>query len=331
MAKFLLKAGLVLVVLIFLGQIIFNATYQFPKRITYGVTFSAQYAKYMELDWKRVYIQMLDELKIKRLRLPSYWEEIESATGILNFEDEDFMFSEAKNKGAKVILVVGAVQPRWPECHVPVWVKSLSLDQRRAKTLQFIKQVVERYKDNEAIEAIQVENEPFLTYFGESCDRGDGEFLKAEVKLVRGLTQKPIIISDSGELGSWIVPMQVSDIFGTTLYRDVYNPVIGYLTYPALPYFYNLKSQIIQTLFAPKNQKTIILELQAEPWIGNRKLEKNPQKQAQFFPLNKMAGYITFAQKTGFDTQYLWGVEWWYWMAQNGHPQYLEYTKTLFR
>ena len=35
--------------------------------------------------------------------------------------------------------------------------------------------------------------------------------------------------------------------------------------------------------------------------------------------IDKFNEMIGFAAKTGFDTQYLWGAEWWYWLKKNGH------------
>lgn len=329
---FLFAIGLSLgiVFLAYLGQFIFNKTFDFPQKITYGVTFSPKYAEYLSLDWKPVYMKILDELNVRNLRIPTYWSDIEGKMGEFNFKDVDFMINQAEKRKAKVILVVGFRQPRWPECYIPFWARRLSLQEKRSHILQFIQKTVERYEDREIIWAFQVENEPFLMFFGEDCDRGDEVFLETEVNLVRNLSKKSIIVSDSGELGNWVIPMQLSDIFGTTLYRDVYNSLMGNFSYPILPYFYNLKSQIIRNIFAKNNQKTIIVELQAEPWIGTDDLRNNPQEQAQFFPVNKLKGYIDYAEKSGFDSQYLWGVEWWYWMKEHNNPQYLEFAKTLW-
>ncbi len=320
-----------IIIIAFLGQYFFDSFYSFPKQIDYGVSFSPQYAQYLGLDWEKTFIEIIDELKIKNLRLPTYWSSLEPEKYLFNFSDTDFMLDLADKKGAKVILVLGARQPRWPECHLPNWVSKLDLPSRQNETLKFITAVLERYKDRKSIWAFQVENEPFLPFFGENCDKGDVNFLKKEVELVKKMSGKPVIISDSGELGSWIVPMQLSDIFGTTLYKEVYNPVMGYISYPILPYFYNLKSQIIKRIFAPQNQKTIIVELQSEPWLFSKDLKDDTDQQSQLFPVEKLKSYIEYAQKTGFDEVYLWGVEWWYWMAQNGHPEYLEFAKTLFK
>lgn len=330
---FIIGSGLLVAVLVFvfIGEAIFNRSYHFPKNLIYGVTFSPTYAQYLQLDWHQVFIRTLDELKVKELRIPTYWSAIEKNEGEFSFEDVTFMITEAEKRGARVILVVGFRQPRWPECHLPEWAADLSLKQKRLKILQFIQKTTERYKDKKSVWAFQVENEPFLPFFGENCDKGDIDFLKGEVELVRSLSGKSIIISDSGELGNWIVPMQLSDIFGSTLYRDVYNPVMGYFSYPVLPYLYNIKSQIVRGIFARKNEKTIIVELQAEPWLLGATSAKSPDQQAMVFPADRLRENIDYAKKVGFDTTYLWGVEWWFWMEKKGYPQYLEYAKTLFK
>ena len=328
--KNLLLIILLIIVFILVGQIIFDKTFPFSKNLTIGVTFSPAYAKFLKLDWQKTYLDMLDQLKVRRLRLPSIWGEIEGIEGQYDFSTTDFMLQEASIRGAKVIQVVGNKQPRWPECHTPTWAKTLSLEQRQEKILNFIKIVIERYRDRSEIVAWQVENEPFLSFFGQDCDEPDSDFLKREVALVKSLSDKPVIVTDSGELGLWIIPMQLSDIFGTTIYKQVYDDRIGHLDYPIPAYFYNLKSQIIKNFFAKDNQKTIIVELQAEPWLGTAEVAADIGKQVQLFPVSKFQNYVEFGQKTGFDTIYLWGIEWWYWMKEHGYPQYLEYAKTLF-
>lgn len=315
--------------IIVLGSAVFESIYPFPSQIKYGVTFSPRYASFLKLDWKKIYIRMLDD-GVRNLRVPGYWDVIEKDQGKYDFSEVDFLLDEAGRRGAKVILSLGEKQPRWPECQIPGWAKNLKLEDRRQRILEFIQKVVDRYKDYPALWVWQVENEPFLPFFGENCDPGDEKFLKSEVNLVRSLSNKPIIVSDSGELGTWVVPMQTSDVFGTTLYRDVYNPVMGYFSYPILPYLYNMKSQIIRRIFAPNNRKTIIIELQAEPWLSGGDSSQNLNNQLKQFSLDKMKSYLAYAKKTGFDEMYLWGVEWWYFMAANGHPEYLDYAKSLF-
>lgn len=329
MRKFWLGVLLFLTVIVLAG-VIFEKTYPYPSQIKYGVTFSPRFAAYLKLDWRKIYLQSLDDLQVKNFRIPTYWDVLEPKPGQYDFSEVDFMLDEAAKRQAEVILVIGARQPRWPECHLPAWVRALNLPERRQKTLQFIQKTVERYADHPAVWAWQVENEPLLGIFGEGCDPVDVDFLSAEVSLVRSLSSKTIIVSDSGELGLGIVPMQLADIFGTTLYREVYNPYMGYLTYPFLPYFYYLKSYFGK-FFAPHNQKTIIIELQAEPWSDTGNVPERPLAGIKRLPLKKLISYLDFAKKTGFEEIYLWGVEWWYFAAESGHPEYLNFAKTLFR
>lgn len=300
------------------------------KAVKFGVTFSPRYAAYLKLDFQKTYISILDDLQVRKLRIPTYWDKLEPKEKVYDFSQTDYMLNEAAKRGAQVMLVVGQRQPRWPECHIPVWAKSLGLEQRREKLLSFIGQTVQRYKDHPAVTSWQVENEPFLPFFGENCDNADTNFLRVEANLVRSFNNKRIIMSDSGELGSWIASMQLSDIFGTTIYRKVYDKYLGYVSYPVPPYFYGLKSDIIKNLFARSSQKTIIVELQAEPWLADGNF-RSADQQADLFKLNDFQTYANFAYRTGFDEAYLWGVEWWYYMAQNNHPQYLNFAKTLFK
>lgn len=317
-----LKLAISLLVIIIAVQLIYNAFYNFPIPLRYGVSFSPRYARYLNLDWQKVYIQILDDLKVRNLRIPSYWTSIEAEKEKYDFSETDFMISEAEKAGAKVILVVGVRQPRWPECHVPDWAKKLNVKERQDKVLQFVGETVKRYKEIGAIWAYQVENEPFVSWFGENCDPPDKNFLQKEVELVRKLDSKrPVIITDSGEWSLWREAMKLSDILGISLYRKAYNPFFGYITYPIPSFFYSLKAG---------SKKTIIAELQAEPWVQKAVQGTSLQEQTRLFSIKDFQSNIRFAQKTGFDETYFWGVEWWFWMAQNGNPEYLNFAKSLF-
>ena len=331
--KFLLIFVIFFVFSIFLINFIFETTYKYPENIKYGVSFSPRYARYLNLDWKKVYLQILDDLKVKNLRLTSYWNSLEPEEERVNFDETDFMLSEAQKRGVKVILVVGARQPRWPECHTPDWAKTLSVEQRQQKLLIFVKKVVERYKDYPSVKGWQVENEPFVNWFGERCDKLDKEFLKEEIKLVRDLdtAKRPIVITDTGEWSMWTDAMKSSDILGISLYRKVYNPYWGYTTYPIPPVYYSARSSIARVFFAPNNQKIIVAEFQSEPWVKQAIPDTAISEQVKLFSIEEFKNNTSYAQKTSFDEIYLWGVEWWYWISQHGHPEYLDFARTIFR
>lgn len=323
---------ILILVVIYLANYIFEKTYSYPSSMKFGVTFIPKYARYLKLDWQKTYLEILDELKVKNLRLPSYWNVIELKMDEYDFSETDFMLGEAQKRGVNVLLVVGVKQSRWPECHIPAWARALSSNDRKQKALQYVSAVVERYKNNSSIWAWQVENEPFVSWFGENCDLPDKQFLKDEIELIKKLDSKrPIVITDSGEWSSWTAAMKSSDILGVSVYRKSHNQVLNlYTTYPFPTGMYLLKSTLMRKLFAPDNQKTIISELQAEPWTQKAVPDTSLEEQKSLFSMQDFKGNIDYARKTGFDESYLWGIEWWYYMAKQGSPQYLDYAKSLF-
>ncbi len=157
-------------------------------------------------------------------------------------------------------------------------------------------------------------------------------FLTKEIAVVKRLdTTRPVVLTDSGELRPWREAMRQSEIFGTTLYRDVTTPYFGAFHWPLPPLYYQLKSTLARSVFAQQNQRTIIAELQAEPW-SQQGISFDPlQNQLKAFPVRKLAYNIDFAKKTGFDEFYLWGVEWWYYMQTQDRPEYLDFAKQVFK
>ncbi len=152
------------------------------EELEYGITFSKKQVESLNLDWQEVYLTILDELKVKKLRLPAYWNEIEPVNNQYVWQDLDWQIEQAEERGVEIILAVGGRLPRWPECHFPDWTNNeakkdkktnilnrffidwseeLAKQARQAKILNYIEKVILRYKDNRQIVAWQVENEPF--------------------------------------------------------------------------------------------------------------------------------------------------------------------------
>src|SRR4030042_5137144 len=285
-------------------------TYQPSRKISYGVTFSREFAHYLSLDWKETYTAILDDLNVKYIRLPIYWNQLEPEKDLYNWEETDWMVGEAEKKDARLIIVVGRRQPRWPECHDPIWVESLPKEEARAKIFKNIELVVNRYKRSKAVEIWQVENEPFLDFFGK-CPKISKQELKDEVDLVKKLDNRKVLVTDSGELSTWYPPIKIGDIFGTTMYRTVYNKYIGYFNYFFLPAsFYRIKA----FMWGKPKDATIVAELQAEPWFPNGPLETDLEKQFKGMNAEKLKANAEYANKTNFYRAYFWGVEWWYWL-----------------
>ena len=124
-----------IIYILLIGAIIYLAIdYSAPReKMSFGITFSKPFAEFMGLDWKEAYLAAFKDLQIKKIRLASYWNEIESAQGNFQFDDLDWQIAEAKKNDADIILVLGQKQPRWPECHIPGWARSLSVEDRQSE------------------------------------------------------------------------------------------------------------------------------------------------------------------------------------------------------
>jgi hypothetical protein len=311
--------GLVILFIIFclVGLLVYMFTGQAPpsSEIAFGITFSQVFAEEMGLDWQETYSAVLDDLKVKKLRLVAYWPKIEPNQGEYSFNDLDWQIAEAEKRKAEVILAVGRKLPRWPECHIPDWARDLSESEQQERILLLLTELVNRYQGNQIIKAWQVENEPFLRGFGQ-CPKLDKQFLSQEISLVRQLDfgRRPIILTASGELSSWIEPARQADILGTTLYRIVWIEKIGHFKYPIPAVFYYKRAKLVKWL--TDIERIIIVELQAEPWGPRMIYETAVWKQAKSMNLDKFKGIIDYTWRTGFDEAYLWGVEWWYWKKE---------------
>jgi len=233
--------------------------------------------------------------------------------------------------GGNVVLAVGRRLPGWPECHVPEWVGSFDAGKRREALLQYMRIVVDRYKDSPAIKYWQVENEPFLGVFasefcGGSIDDAD---LKEEIALVRGIdSDTPILITDSGEISTWRKPYKYGDAFGTSVYVYIWNHRVGEFKYPIPAVFFDIKRWIWEIWYGKK--PSMLIELSTEPWLLTPIKDASIQTQLSRMGVDKMKEVVSFSSRMGFKEQYLWGAEWWYWLKEHGYSEHWEYAKRIF-
>ncbi|MDO8581552.1 MAG: beta-galactosidase, partial [bacterium] len=306
-----------------------NNDYSNGREPTWGVTFSKAQAQYLGLDWKQAYLAMFDDLGVRAVRLSAYWNEIEREQGKYDFTALDWQVAEATKRNVRIILAVGRRLPRWPECHDPSWLKNEEGDVAEQKLSAFITAVVERYKKNTLIAMWQVENEYFLSLFGE-CPKGTKESFAKEVALVRSLDARQILVTDSGELSTWRKPAPFGDYLGTTMYRVVWNKSIGYWRYTYIfpPVFYRWKALLV----GKSIDHMIGAELQAEPWAPDGLLALAPGEYKKSLDVKQFFANVDFARRTGISEQYLWGVEYWYWLKETQNDAMLwDAARTLFK
>lgn len=318
---FLFTAAFLLVVVI-----IYSLNFT-PKKITYGVSFSPLQAERLDLDWRKTYLAILDDLKVGYVRLSAYWNKIESEKEVLDWSDLDWQIQEAEKRGTKVVLVIGRRVPRWPECHDPSWLGSLSKTEQDELNLKIIKEEINHYKNYSNIIAWQVENERLFSLFG-TCSKASRSFLKQEIKLVKSLDSRPTITTDSGELSFWLRTSGLADYLGTTVYLKVWNSWFGYWRHLFPPFWYYARAQMAKYIFG--NQKVIVSELQAEPWEGGKPLKDTPiETQKKDFSLKDFKSNLSLAKKAGFDEIYFWGAEWWYWLKEKGDDSFWQEAKNI--
>lgn len=324
------KIFFIVLVLLFGFIFLFSHARVYDKNeLEYGVTFSKKQVERLGFDWKKVYFSVFEDLGVKKIRLPAYWDEIENKEGEYFWDDLDWQIKRAVERKAEIILAVGARLPRWPECHFPNWTEAKLKAQIENSVLNYLAQTIGRYKNEKQIVAWQIENEPFLSHFGD-CPKFDKKFLDQEIALAKSLDSRPIIITDSGELSFWVGAARRADIFGTTMYRHTYSNFLkSYVSYPITPAFFRFKKNLT-SLFA-KPEKWIVIELQAEPWCKNSCQNSSQEERDRTMNLEKFKSTVEFARQTGFKEFYLWGVEWWYWELQEGRPEMWREARKLFR
>ena len=330
--KFLKYSGLAVLALVILVScaLFFLAQKEKPANITYGMSFNTLYADELGLDWRETYDAILDELKVRNLRLAAHWPMIQPTAEEYNFVELDYQVKRAEEVGANVVLAVGRRLPRWPECHIPKWAQELSQEERNEAQIRYMETVVNRYKSSPAVTVWQVENEPFLEVFAfEHCGELDTDFLDKEIALVRSLDgTRPILVTDSGNLGTWRGAYSRGDMFGTSVYVHFWNPELGQFRTFLPPWFYRVKDNLMEIFYGEK--KTVLIELSAEPWLLEPVVDVPIETQFTRMNLEKFEDIITYAKGTHYDTQYLWGAEWWYWLHLQGRDEMWNRGKALF-
>jgi len=307
----------------------------FAARVRVGTTFSRRQCEYLKLDWKETYDKIL-ETKFDILRLGAYWDEIEKKEGVFDFTFLDYEIDKAEEHKIPVLLTVGMKAPRWPEFFIPDWVyqgSGIRYGQNvarnaflRQKTIRFITEVVNRYKDREIITTWQVENEP-LDRSGAKWWWIDSSFLAEETALVRELDplDRPIVINTatfpnkflrrlrSTFAANYPLPesLAIADIWGLNIY-----PVVGHKMWRFHYYFWTHPLEradyfrdIIE-LAKEHGKEVWITELQAEPWEPGYLVYNDENRPPTGWPQTHADNFKEL-RELGFQTVFLWGAEYW--------------------
>ncbi len=293
----------------------------------FGASFSVPYAEYLGLEPKSCLRAALADLGVKRLRLMSYWNQLEQKRGDYDFSQLDWQIAMAEKYGAEVSLCLGLRQPRWPESHWPTWALELPDIQWQEALTRFIEAVVTRYKDRECIVSYQLENEALNQSFGEhgNFDRGR---LKREFGLVKRLDPlRPVIMSTSN---SWGIPLfgPRPDLYGFSIYR--YLDRDGTYKHSKLwPGLFRGRANLIKLLL---RRETFIHELQAEPWGPAGMPDMSLDEQFKSINPERVKEAVLFAKATGLYPIDIWGLEWWYWLkTKHRRTEIWDYMRSVYK
>jgi len=295
---------------------------QASKPLQMGVSFDPDYAQSLGINPQQTMTALLN-IGVRYFRLNTYWNDIEPAQNQYNFSQLDWEFKLAQQYHAKIILVVGLRQPRWPECHPPTWINTNSPEKNWQPQLEsFMSKVIERYKSSPSLQSYQLENEYFLKGFG-TCSNYtfSRPRLVSEDNLIKKLDpHHPIIIGRSNNiLGIPVGQPQASEI-SVSVYQRVWDARFThrYLEYPYPTWYYAFMAGF-QKIVLHKN--LIIGELQAEPWPpeGKSITQISLAEQNKSLDAKTLKARFNYGKATGIKQIMLWGAEYWYYRKEVLH------------
>lgn len=293
------------------------------RQTVYGFTFSSMYAESLGLEARETLSASLHAFHPDFVRLPLYWDAIERSPNVYSWEAVDTFVADIQATDAQVYMAIGTKVPRWPECFVPDWVNSRDKDIYRETLLVYMNEVVTRYAP--VVDVWQVENEPFFA-FGD-CPQPDIELLKEEIALVRTIDPSAQVqMTVSGEQQMWGSVASLADRIGVSMYRKASHLLFGSFTFPVPASWYMLMRA---PLFF--SHTIVVSELQMEPWFTSHPRDLSPQVASLLFTSQDALNNLAYVHATGFSEVSFWGVEWWYYLRQQGYPELWDTMKEVMK
>jgi hypothetical protein len=196
---------------------------------------------------------------------------------------------------------------------------------------EYIRALVEHYRDSPAIDYWQVENEP-LDPAGPRRWTVGLDVLHQEIALVRNMDDRhrPVVVTafvstnplrqfqvfDGSSAERLEAIINETDIVGLDLYPVRGATVLGtdvFVRWPAFIWQHQLRT--IQDMVRSSGKLVWITELQAEPWLVTEVVYLNRLPRAEIVP-SETAFVLSEIRAGGFDSALLWGAEYWYMRLQ---------------
>jgi hypothetical protein len=316
----------------------------------FGVNFSCKQTEYLGLACEPAFVRILDDLGVRHVRISAYWSDIERRPGDYDFRSVDRLLDIARSRDALVTVSIGMRAQRYPEFWFPTWLRrqaGLSAEELpednpmvRPALLAYLKVAAEHIGAHPAVEAIQVENEPFVpSYAYETRWRIRPEFLAEEIALVRANDPggHPIVVSHASwtrldDHWRWI--LDNADVVAQSVYvKRQRGPWDWFYIFPYRlgPLTADLRQQAGDAIH--RDKALWIGELQAEPFESPTvDVRQVPTDQAASFSARRLDANVELAARSGASRVYLWGAEWWLYLRDaRGEPELWTKARQLFR
>src|SRR2546421_4351459 len=325
-----------------------------------GISFSPSRAAYLGLDYQSAFTR-LEALHFRVIRLSAYWDQIDQD----GYTQLDWMMSEARRAGQPIALTVGMKALGWPEFFIPTSaMPAVGLTQGqdvasdsslRDATLSFVADTVLRYRDNPALVAWQIENEPF-NRAGPQRLWIDAKFLRDEITRVRQLDgrHRPLIVNafshvnlvfdqasarqgfdlrqllgfdaDSAESDSLAV-LNRGDVLGLDVYTAIGYQFLGQDHLSRADADWPDRLARVRDLAKRQGKQAWITEAQAEPWESTEDTYTDPKSTSPA----AIRSVFENLKDAGYGTVLFWGSEYWLWRADNGDPHWIDAIKAILR
>jgi hypothetical protein len=325
-----------------------------------GTSFSPLRAAYLGLDPHRAFTRLL-AMHFRVIRLSTYWDEVDQS----GYDQLDWMMNEAKRAQQPIVLTVGMKALGWPEFFIPASaVPASGLQQGqdvasdsslRASALAFVNDTVLRYRDNPALVAWQIENEPF-NRAGPQRLWIDAEFLRDEMTSVRQLDShgRPLIVNafshfnllfdqasarQGFDLRQWLgfdadsaerdglAAMNRGDVLGLDVYTAIGYQFLGQDHMSHADSDWPDRLARVRDLAKQQGKQAWITEAQAEPWESASTTPADPKSTSP----QAIRSIFANLKDAGFTTVLFWGSEFWLWREDHGDSRWIDTVKTILR
>jgi hypothetical protein len=305
-----------------------------PSAPLVGFSFSPEESVWAGRDPVADLAFLLDTTQPDLVRLPIYWEDVEPAPDMLDFEGIDPLLEVVSDHNltaqhpTRVVLTIGARNFLYPELHEPDWAgprEQPFLDQAQggAAYRLYFDSSITRYRDSPLLYAWQVENEP-LDEVGNVLTGADqisesqlgweiGEvhrldpWHQAVVTTYDGLNvyvdwlgvYARALVSDYN--GHPLDALNIADALGLDLYVDGPNVPYRHLATVNVREVWKQQALHFWAAMASKQGKSVWLaEMQAQPWADSD----------SFSPKDLLASAVDYRQEN-LQVVLMWGVETW--------------------